>query len=359
MNNQSGKKVFVGLSGGVDSSVSLALLKNAGYDVTGVFIRGWYPDWIECTWRDDRLDAMRVAVSLDIPFITLDLEDEYKRGVIDYLVREYRSGRTPNPDVMCNREVKFGAFFKWAMAHGADYVATGHYAQVEESGIKNYELRKGKDNGKDQSYFLWTLTERELSRIIFPIGHMKKEEVRALAKKYRLPTSDKRDSQGICFLGPVSMDDFLSHYIEKKHGNVLDENGRVIGHHDGVIPLTLGARHGFSVSHKSPDDRPYYIIARDIDRNTITVSHRRPDGTLSSEKSEFVLESVNWIGDKPDSDRSYTARTRHLGQLLSCRVVCDGDVARVIFTTPTTIAPGQSVVIYDDSTCLGGGIVAR
>lgn len=347
-------KVFVGLSGGVDSSVSAALLKEAGYDVMGVFIQGWYPDWMECSWRDDRLDAMRVAVALDIPFVTLDLEKEYKKEVVDYMVSEYRAGRTPNPDVMCNKYVKFGAFLTWALAQGADYVATGHYARVDTDGT----LLSGRDAGKDQSYFLWTLTKEQLSHILFPVGDMEKDEVRKLAKKHGLSTAEKKDSQGICFMGQVDIVEFLSHYIEKKRGDVLDERGRVIGTHDGATYLTLGVRHGFTVTEKTPDDRPYYVIARDIEKNTITVSHRAPDGTLSSEKKEFSLSSVNWIGDRPESGKKYKARVRHLGELLPCMVeMVNADEAEVGFEKDITIAPGQSVVVYDGDICLGGGIV--
>lgn len=356
-------KVFVGLSGGVDSSVSAVLLKEAGYDVTGVFIQGWYPDWMECSWRDDRLDAMRVAVALEIPFITLDLEKEYKKEVVDYMVSEYRAGRTPNPDVMCNKYVKFGAFLSWALAQGADYVATGHYARIVkkpkvESQKPEYELLSGLDGGKDQSYFLWALTKEQLSHVLFPVGEMEKDEVRKLAKKYGLSTAEKKDSQGICFMGEVDVVEFLSHYIEKKRGDVLDEDGRVIGTHDGATYLTLGVRHGFTVTEKTPDERPYYVIARDVEKNTITVSHRAPDGTLASEKKEFSLSSVNWIGDRPESGKKYRARVRHLGELLPCMVeVVNASEAEIGFDTPLTIASGQSVVVYEGDICLGGGIV--
>lgn len=354
LNNQEKRKVFIGLSGGVDSSVSAVLLKEAGYDVTGVFIQGWYPDWMECSWRDDRLDAMRVAVALEIPFITLDLEKEYKKEVVDYMVSEYRAGRTPNPDVMCNKYVKFGTFLTWALAQGADYVATGHYARVGVDGT----LLSGRDKGKDQSYFLWTLTKEQLSHVLFPVGDMEKDEVRKLAKKYGLSTAEKKDSQGICFMGQVDIVEFLSHYIEKKRGDVLDEQGRTIGTHDGATYLTLGVRHGFTVTEKTPDERPYYVIARDVEKNTITVSHRAPDGTLTSEKKEFSLSSVNWIGDQPESGKKYKARVRHLGELLPCMVeVVNAHEAEIGFDTPLTIASGQSIVVYDGDICLGGAIV--
>jgi tRNA-specific 2-thiouridylase len=202
------KTVFVGVSGGVDSSVSAALLKDAGYTVVGVFIRTWTPDFIECTWREERRDAMRVCAHLGIPFLECDAEEAYKKGVADYMIEEYKKGNTPNPDVMCNREVKFGVFWEFAKAHEADFIATGHYA------LNQYQLERSKDTAKDQTYFLWTLTQDDLEHTLFPIGHLEKKEVRKLAEKYKLPTATKKDSQGVCFLGPLDMKDFLKHYIE-------------------------------------------------------------------------------------------------------------------------------------------------
>lgn len=197
-----GKKLFVGMSGGVDSSVSAALLKEAGYHVTGVFLKVWQPDFLPCNWKEERLDAMRVAAVLDIPFVTIDLEKEYKEEVVDYMIAEYRRGRTPNPDVMCNKEIKFGAFLKKALAMGADAVATGHYAQnmfnPAAGTVGLWEMRESADTDKDQTYFLWTLTQERLSKILFPIGHLTKPEVRKLAQKFGLPTAEKKDSQGLC-----------------------------------------------------------------------------------------------------------------------------------------------------------------
>lgn len=350
--NQPGKKVYVGMSGGVDSSVSAALLQEQGFDVTGVFIKVWQPDWMECTWREDRLDAMRVAVRLGIPFVTLDLEKEYKKEVVDHMLAEYEAGRTPNPDVMCNKHVKFGGFFDWAMKQGADYVATGHYTEVKEEGGA-FKLLSGKDTGKDQSYFLWTLTQKQLSKTIFPVGAIPKPGVRKLARKFGLPTAEKKDSQGLCFIGRVNMHEFLSHYISGKRGDVLDESGAVIGHHDGAIFLTLGERHGFTIATKTADEKPYFVIAKDTQANTVTVSHKSPDGTLSIEKKNYRLTNVNWISNMPVPGKKYTARIRHLGELLVCEIVGDS----VVFDIPLIVAAGQSVVVYDADTCIGGGIV--
>ncbi|MEK7163266.1 MAG: tRNA 2-thiouridine(34) synthase MnmA [Patescibacteria group bacterium] len=354
-----GKKVYVGMSGGVDSSVSAALLQEQGFDVTGVFIKVWQPTWMECTWREDRLDAMRVCVKLGIQFITLNLEKEYKREVVDYMISEYKAGRTPNPDVMCNRHVKFGAFFDWAMEQGALYVATGHYAQVKKeidaNGDDNgaFMLVLGKDRGKDQTYFLWTLTQRELSKTLFPVGEMEKSETRRFARKFCLPVAEKRDSQGLCFIGKVNMREFLSHYIESKRGNVLNESGETIGEHNGAVFLTLGERCGFTHIKKTADEKPYYVISRDIKKNTITVSHKSFAGSLPIEKRGYQITCANWISRWPEEERTYTARIRHLGELLPCNV--DGNY--IIFENPTIIASGQSLVFYDKNTCIGGGIV--
>lgn len=341
-------KVYVGMSGGVDSSVSAALLKEQGYEVTGVFIKVWQPEWYECTWREDRLDAMRVCVQLGIPFITLDLEKEYKSEVVDHMISEYKAGRTPNPDIMCNKHVKFGGFYAYAMKSGADYVATGHYAQSKEG-----KLVAGVDQGKDQSYFLWTLTKDQISKTLFPVGGMEKSETRALAHKYDLPVAEKKDSQGLCFIGKVSMKEFLSHYIPSKRGDVLDESGKVIGDHDGALFYTIGERHGFNIHTKTPDDQPYYIVDRDLSKNTLKVSHKGLSGELSIEKKEFNLEQVNWVADKPHNDKKYSARVRHLGELLPCHVTD----TKITFEKAHIIAPGQSIVIYDNEVCLGGGIV--
>ena len=285
------KTVFVGMSGGVDSSVSAALLKEQGYNVVGVFIRTWHPSFIKCNEEEERLDAMRVAAHLDIPFLTFDLSNEYKKDVADYMIKEYKAGRTPNPDVMCNKEIKFGAFLKKAISMGASYVATGHYAQNKKfSGKEFLSLRprrhkagdprllkffpenfllKGKDPLKDQSYFLWALDKKLFPKIIFPIGNYKKSKVRKIAKRFKLPVAEKKDSQGICFLGSVDIKDFLGHYIKQKKGKVLNELGEEIGYHNGAVFFTLGERHGFVISKKSPNDRPYYVISKDIKKNTI------------------------------------------------------------------------------------------
>jgi tRNA-specific 2-thiouridylase len=368
------KVVFVGLSGGVDSAVSAALLKKEGYEVVGVFIKTWHPDFLECNEEEERKDAMRVAAFLDIPFLTFNFEDVYKKEVADYMIREYRAGRTPNPDVMCNKEVKFGAFLKKALSMGADYVATGHYAGKQSRPVffsgpraktpdrsKNTgyaSLVKGVDPSKDQSYFLWTLKQEQLERILFPVGELKKAEVRQLAKKFNLPVADKKDSQGICFLGAVDLKEFLKHYIKEKKGKVLSTEGEVIGHHDGVVFHTLGERHGFTITKKGPNDNRYYIVSKDIKKNILVVSQDRTI-SRSSVFKDYKIENTNWISGVPEEKKQYTAQIRYHGEFFQCEVKISGKTtAEVIFDTPVLVASGQSIVIYDNDVCLGGGVVS-
>lgn len=391
---EQGRKVFVGVSGGVDSSVSLALLKAAtpnnyeklfgrptpkgfrGYDVVGVFIRTWTPDFIECTWRDERRDAMRVCAHLDVPFLECDAEKEYKQGVADYMIAEYKRGRVPNPDVMCNREVKFGVFWRFAQRHGADFIATGHYAQVsrklkvesKKSGVKNYKNKKldkldtlyklltGRDSAKDQSYFLWTLTEEDLARTLFPIGHLAKSQVRKLAEKFGLPTATKKDSQGVCFLGPLDMKEFLKHYIKSKKGNVENTKGEVIGHHDGALFFTLGERHGFNIDKKTASDKPYFVVAKDIKRNVLVVSENKNE--FKKDSAEIKLGSVVVRGEL-HVGRKYEAQIRYHGELLPVKILAcqKGTMTLKFLKFDPSISPGQSVVIYDGAVCLAGGVV--
>ena len=350
-------KVFVGMSGGVDSSVSAALLKKAGYDVTGVFIKVWQPDWIECNWKEERLEAMRAAAHLEIPFMTLDLAKEYKEGVIDYMIREYAAGRTPNPDVMCNREVKFGAFWKWAKEHGAEYIATGHYAQN-----KDRRLFVSKDLNKDQTYFLWTLTHDDLAHVLFPVGDMTKPEVRTLATKFKLPNAYKKDSQGLCFIGKVDVKEFLKHYIKTREGDVLDENGKAIGEHPGALLFTIGERHGFTVTEKTPSDAPYYVVSKDAVNNTIMVSNRESSPTSRKNPlTEAFISNPSWVGAAPKPGEELMARSRYreaLQKIIVEAASLTGAPMTVRFAEhQATLTPGQSLVIYKGDECLGGGII--
>lgn len=347
-------KIFVGMSGGVDSSVSAALLHKAGHDVTGVFIRVWQPDWMECDWREERLDAMRAAAHIGIPFVTLDLAQEYKKGVIDYMIAEYKAGRTPNPDVMCNREVKFGAFWKWAKEQGAAYIATGHYAQSKDG-----RLLISNDLNKDQTYFLWTLNKSDLAHVLFPIGHMTKPEVRELAATFKLPNADKKDSQGLCFIGKVDLKEFLKHYIETKDGDVLNEKGEVIGTHPGALLFTIGERHGFIVMKKTPDDEPYYVISKDNDKNTITVSNKSDDKTAINKNNKILITSTSWVNLRPKIGDRVEVRTRYRETLYQSIVskIADDNAEITLEKSHQSITPGQSLVLYNSDECLGGGVI--
>ena len=358
MGKKVNKTVFVGVSGGVDSSVSAALLKDQGYNVVGVFIRTWTPDFIKCTWRDERLDAMRVCAHLGIPFLECDAEDEYKKGVADYMIEEYKKGNTPNPDVMCNREVKFGVFWNFAYARGADYIATGHYAICEKENA--IYLKQSPDKSKDQVYFLWMLTQDDLSHVLFPIGHLQKKEVRKLAEKYMLPTATKKDSQGVCFLGPLDMKDFLKHYIQSKKGDVLNENNEVIGVHEGAAFFTLGERHGFTITNKRDDDFPLYVVSKNVEQNTITVSDKpiNPLYDKGIKETKIRICKTNWISSIPLNSVKYTAQIRYHGEILDCRVeVMDKSNTIINFYKNVLVDSGQSVVLYDKNICLGGGVV--
>ena len=299
------KKIFVGLSGGVDSAVSAALLQRAGAKVTGVFIKGWYPPGMPCTWASERRDAMRVAARLHIPFQTLDASAEYKKSVIDYLVSEYRAGRTPNPDVMCNREVKFGAFYRYAMEAGADAIATGHYRAGE----------------KDQSYFLWAVPKAVLDTTLFPVGEMDKSAVRALAKKFNLPVAAKKDSQGVCFLGSVSVREFLE---------------QEFGSDNPAILYTIGQR-----------VEGGYVVGKDVEQKTISVAKTRPEGAR-----EIIFADANWFDD---ASHTTEAQYRYRGPRVNGRVEGDRFIADTLL--PETPAPGQSIVFYNKETLIGGGII--
>lgn len=355
------KKVFVGVSGGVDSSVSLALLKDAGFDVTGVFIKVYHPDFLGCDWRDERADAISVCQKLDVPFLDLDLEQEYKQEVFDYMIETYKKGATPNPDVFCNKYVKFGGFLKFAEENGCDYVATGHYARNvlnKKTGL--HEMHKGNDDNKDQTYFLYTMPQEKLQKVLFPIGAYPKSQVRALAKKYDLFTSKKKDSQGLCFVGDVNMKEFLQKFIEKNPGDVLDSVGQVIGSHEGSIFYTIGERHGFEIfpKHRTPTMPRMFVVSKDLDTNTITVGPKEELQQREQSKTELIITQGHWISGEPEPGHAYTGRVRYRGKLILCTLSKQETDWLVSFVEPhSSIAQGQSIVIYDGEVCMGGGII--
>lgn len=368
------KKVFVMMSGGVDSSVAAYLLKRRGkYDVIGMFIKGYNIDGCQ---EKDATDARRAAEFLKVPFYTVDLEKDYKKLVVDYMVDGYKKGITPNPDVMCNKEIKFGLFLKKALELGADCVATGHYVRLravkgkKANGTKRdkilFSLYQAKDKNKDQSYFLWTLTQEQLKHCLFPIGDYLKSEVRAIAKKAGLPTASKKDSQGICFLGQISVKEFLKQFLPVKKGNILDTFGKKTGEHEGVWFYTIGQRHGLNLGMHGKGEKnnlPYYVSDKDLKTNTIIVA--QGDTNIELYKKEVDLADVNFIPDFIDSDRkgrTIFARVRYRQPLFKAELInSDSKNYKIVFNNPQKfVTPGQSAVIYGkDGQMIGGGVIKR
>jgi tRNA-specific 2-thiouridylase len=342
--------VFVAMSGGVDSSVVAALLKQRGFRVVGVFMKPWQPAGFSCMWHRDREDALRVASVLDIPLETWDFSHEYKKKVTRYMLDGYRRGMTPNPDVMCNKEIKFGFFFERARKEGADYIATGHYAQT-----KNGKLFKAKDTNKDQTYFLWTLSHWHLERTLFPVGDMTKPQVRALAKRLQLPVFDKKDSQGVCFVGQLDVKDFLKSHIKPRQGKIVHVDGCVIGEHDGAYFYTIGQRHGLDIRDGGG---PYFVVSKDVKKNVIVVGTER-----DLMRREVHITDVHWIGGiAPKFPARVMVKIRYRTPSASATLssdLSDGKACgRLVFTRPQrAITPGQSAVFYRGRTILGGGII--
>lgn len=342
----------MGLSGGVDSATSAALLQKEGYDVVGVFIKitvEGYP----CTAGVDRVDAMRVAAHLKIPFIEIDLSKEYQERVFRESIKEFEAGQTPNPDTLCNKEIKFGLFYDWARAQGAELVATGHYARIEGDTEGLPLLKIAADLGKDQTYFLWAVPQEVLKHVLFPIGHLEKPEVRKLAEKFGLPNAGRKDSQGLCFLGPISVSDMLERELHPIQGRVVNEAGEAVGEHQGTALYTLGQRHGFVLTHTSPDTLPHYVIAKDIQANTITVSPNK--FPQSAKSTEIELTDTNWIGEVPSGP--VLARYRYRQELIPAEL--DREENKVVLHKPHWVPLGQSLVLYRQECCLGGGVICN
>jgi tRNA-specific 2-thiouridylase len=344
-------KVYVGMSGGVDSSLAAALLKDQGYEVTGVYMKNWTQDLpgMRCPWADDLADAKRVAVQLDIPFKVFDFQKEYQQKVVDYMINEYKAGRTPNPDIMCNQEVKFKVFLEAALEDGADMIATGHYARTQDG-----QLHMAEDTGKDQTYFLYRVTQDALRRAIFPLGGLTKAEVRERAANKGLATAAKKDSQGICFVGKVGIKDFLQQYVTAEPGDIIDKaTGNVVGQHDGAIFYTFGQRHGLGVG----GGLPYYVVGKDMAKNIVFVTTNLNDGSLW--RSHVPLHQLHWINQPPTGGELYQVRLRYRAKLVDCRIQLKGDEAMLSLSEPErAVTPGQSAVLYHNGRVVGGGIVA-
>ncbi len=348
--------VYVGMSGGVDSSVTAGLLLKQGYRVVGVFMKNWTADvaGFACPWRADLTDAQSVAAKLGIQLKVYDFQTEYRTKVVDYMIEQYRAGYTPNPDIMCNQEIKFRLFLDTALEEGADAIATGHYARIipPPSHLQGPSLQTAVDKNKDQSYFLYRVTKPALAKSLMPLGELTKPEVRKLAASMGLPNADKPDSQGICFIGEVSIRDFLEQYIKPKSGPIKTVDGEEIGQHEGAAFYTIGQRHGLAVG----GGKPYYVVGKDIKTNTVFVTDNPADHELH--RSEFIIDSPHWI-DKPPTAKTYQIRTRYRGNLIDGRLKKFNDKYRVKLSEPErAVTPGQSAVVYDGEKVLGGGVIA-
>jgi tRNA-specific 2-thiouridylase len=349
-------KVVVGMSGGVDSSVAALLLKREGFDVVGLFMKNWEDDDTDeyCSTRQDLIDAAAAADVIGIELEAVNFAAEYKDRVFAEFLREYGAGRTPNPDVLCNAEIKFKAFLDHAMRLGAEKIATGHYARVD-SGGGHHRLLRGKDAAKDQSYFLHRLTQEQLAHVMFPVGELKKAEVRRIALEAGLPNHAKKDSTGICFIGERPFREFLNRYLPKAPGPIVDDQGRAVGEHIGLAFYTIGQRKGIGLGGAG---EPWYVAGKDLAANKLIVVQGHDHPLLM--KRTLAADEASWIAGAPPAERSeHTAKTRYRQADAPCtlnRVLASA--IRVDFATPQwAVTPGQSVVLYDDDACLGGGVI--
>lgn len=388
------KRVVVGLSGGVDSSVAAYLLKKEGYDVIGIFMRNWHDESVtinnECPWIDDSNDAQLVAEKLGIPFQTIDYSEVYRKRIVDYMFNEYERGRTPNPDVLCNREIKFDVFLDTALKLGADYVATGHYCQkdeIESDGKKIYRLLAGADANKDQSYFLCQLTQEQLSKALFPIGHLQKSEVRKIAKEQNLVTAEKKDSQGLCFIGKVKLPDFLQQQLAAKEGKILEVSSEsevfkndsikldglakayalesaeveVVGTHQGAHFFTVGQRKGLAVGG-TPE--PLFVIGTDTDKNLIYTGQGSDHPGLWRKALRIAKADVHWLRTdlalQEDEERDYQVRIRYRQPLQNARLIMKQDDLYILFDeAQSAITPGQFAAWYQSNELIGSGVIAE
>jgi len=386
------KRVVVGLSGGVDSSVAAYLLKEQGYDVVGLFMKNWHDESViianECPWIEDSNDAMLVAQSLGIPFQVIDLSAQYKERIVDYMFAEYAAGRTPNPDVLCNREIKFDIFLKTALSLGADFVATGHYCRKAETTVNGktvYRLLAGKDKNKDQSYFLCQVTQEQLSKALFPIGEMDTSEVRNIARSENLVTADKKDSQGLCFVGKISLPDFLQQKLEPKSGKIVEisperiahnpdltnaesltlphsfsaEEGEVIGEHRGAHYFTVGQRKGLKVGGKA---KPLFVLGTDVDENIIYTGQGDDHPGLYRKGIRVPEKDIHWVRNdltmNEGENRVYKVRIRYRQQLVGAELSLRNAQLYIIFDEPQRgVAPGQFVAWYTGDELIGSGVI--
>ena len=354
------KRVVVGLSGGVDSSVAALLLKEQGYDVVGLYMNNWEEtdECGHCTAEEDFNDVRRVANAIGIPYYSVNFAKQYYDRVFSYFLEEYRAGRTPNPDVLCNREIKFKDFKEEAKKLGADFIATGHYCDILHDGDTHY-LLKAKDQNKDQTYFLNQLSQEQLSSVLFPLGKLEKFEVRDIAVKYGLATAKKKDSTGICFIGERNFRKFLQNYIPNKKGKIITVDGKVIGEHDGLMYYTIGQRRGLNIGGQKGDDGSrWFVIEKDLNNNVLLVAHGNEERLYSK---GLKMNSVNWIPKEPiKMEFTCTAKFRYRQPEQECTVKINSNGIDVWFKEPQrAITEGQFAVFYDGNKCIGGGVIEK
>ncbi|CAI2614083.1 tRNA-specific 2-thiouridylase MnmA [Apilactobacillus kunkeei] len=362
MADNSNTRVVVGMSGGVDSSVTAYLLKQQGYDVVGVFMKNW-DDTDEngvCTATEDYKDVAKVASEIGIPYYSVNFEKEYWDRVFTYFLNEYKKGRTPDPDVICNKEIKFRAFLDYALDLGADYIATGHYARLQRDADGHNHLLRGSDDNKDQTYFLSQLSAEQLDRVMFPLGDMPKPKVREIAKEAGLATAEKKDSMGICFIGEKNFKSFLSNYLPATPGKMMTFDGEVKGNHDGLMYYTIGQRKGLGIGGDGKDNRPWFVVGKDLSKNILYVGKGYENKHLYADYLE--ASDIFWINDIADRGNDFrcTAQFRYRQKDVGVTVHLndDGKSLRVDFDDPArAVTPGQAVVFYDGDECLGSAII--
>ncbi|MAW34016.1 MAG: tRNA 2-thiouridine(34) synthase MnmA [Proteobacteria bacterium] len=346
------KRIVVGLSGGVDSAVAAWLLKEEGYEVLGVFMKNW--DDQLCPYREDLVDAVAVAELLNIDIEVVDFSKEYQSKVFNNFLEEYKCGRTPNPDILCNAEIKFKVFLEYAMKLGGESIATGHYAQIDEQN-NCYRLLQAEDGTKDQSYFLYRLSQKQLAKAVFPLGKIYKRDVRKLAKKIGLPNHDKKDSTGICFIGERSFREFIRHYIPENPGDICTMEGKLVGNHQGLVYYTIGQRQGLGIG--GPGE-PWYVVKKDVDNNRLVVAQGHNHTELHSDV--IFVKHASWIsGINPKAHWVFNAKTRYRQNSAPCTIEkLEHESFEIRFAEPQWgVAPGQSVVVYESNECIGGGII--
>jgi tRNA-specific 2-thiouridylase len=353
------EKIIVGLSGGVDSSVATLMLLEQGYNVEALFMKNWDEDDSEgyCTAEQDLADAQKVADKLGVKLHTKNFSSDYWEDVFEDFLQEHKKGRTPNPDVLCNQKIKFKVFLEYALSLGADKIATGHYARISHSD-NQYQLKTGLDNNKDQSYFLYLLGQYQLSKSLFPLGDISKTKVREIANQHDLITADKKDSTGICFIGERNFSEFLQTYLPKKSGDIVDENGQFIKHHQGLAFYTIGQRKGLEIGGGFSDSpEPWFVADKRIDSNELLVV--QGDHPLLYHNSLSTSKN-HWVGDEPDFPLDCQAKIRYRQASQNCTIIKNGGTFKVIFNDPQrAVTPGQSIVFYQDDICLGGAIIEQ